>query len=82
MAKVKSVYTCNECGANSPKWVGQCPSCTAWNSLYETTVVPITHARAGRQYGAPAAVHNLAEVTPEITPVNVSPTWGSMRRVR
>ena len=65
MAKVKSVYTCNECGANSPKWVGQCPSCTAWNSLYETTVVPITHARAGRQYGAPAAVHNLAEVTPE-----------------
>ena len=65
MAKVKSVYTCNECGANSPKWVGQCPSCTAWNSLYETTVVPITHARTGRQYGAPAAVHNLAEVTPE-----------------
>ncbi|MBI3570033.1 MAG: DNA repair protein RadA [Gammaproteobacteria bacterium] len=65
MAKVKSVYTCNECGASSPKWVGQCPSCNAWNTLYETTVVPAAHARAGRQYGAPAAVHNLAEVTPE-----------------
>ncbi|MBI5782624.1 MAG: DNA repair protein RadA, partial [Gammaproteobacteria bacterium] len=56
MAKVKSVYTCNECGASSPKWVGQCPSCNAWNTLYETTVVPAAHARAGRQYGAPAAV--------------------------
>ena len=65
MAKVKSVYTCNECGANSPKWVGQCPSCSAWNTLYETTVVPISNARAARQYGAPAAVHDLAAVTPE-----------------
>ncbi len=65
MAKIKSVYTCNECGASSPKWVGQCPSCNAWNTLYEATVVPISHARAGRQYGAPAVVHNLAEVTPE-----------------
>jgi len=65
MAKVKSVYTCNECGASSPKWVGQCPSCGAWNTLYETTVAPAAHTRAGRQYGAPAAVHNLAEVSPE-----------------
>src|SRR3989344_4160475 len=67
MAKVKpkSVYTCNECGASSPKWVGQCPSCGAWNTLYETTVAPVTSARAGRQYGAPAEVHNLAEVSPE-----------------
>lgn len=36
MAKVKSVYTCTECGATEPKWQGQCPSCTAWNTLVET----------------------------------------------
>jgi DNA repair protein RadA/Sms len=67
MAKVKtkSVYTCNECGANSPKWAGQCPSCGAWNTLYETTIAPAAHARAGGRYGAPAEVHNLAEVAPE-----------------
>ena len=65
MAKVKSVFTCNECGASSPKWVGQCPSCSAWNALYETTVNPATSTRAGRQYGTPATVRNLAEVTPE-----------------
>jgi len=65
MAKVKSVYTCNECGATSPKWVGQCPSCNAWNSLFETTIAPLNHPRVGRSFGAPAAVHNLAEVSPE-----------------
>lgn len=36
MAKVKSVYTCTECGATEPKWQGQCPSCNAWNTLVET----------------------------------------------
>lgn len=36
MAKVKSVYTCTECGASEPKWQGQCPSCNAWNTLVET----------------------------------------------
>lgn len=35
MAKVKTVYVCQQCGADSPKWVGQCPSCRAWNSLVE-----------------------------------------------
>ncbi|HEU5339237.1 MAG TPA: DNA repair protein RadA, partial [Sulfuricaulis sp.] len=65
MAKAKSVYTCNECGAASPKWVGQCPSCNAWNTLHESTVVSAAHPRAGRQYGAPAAVRNLAELSPE-----------------
>jgi len=36
MAKVKSIYTCTECGATEPKWQGQCPSCNAWNTLVET----------------------------------------------
>ncbi len=65
MTKVKSVFTCNECGASSPKWVGQCPSCNAWNSLYETAVVSAATVRSGRQFAAPAAAHFLAEVTPE-----------------
>ena len=36
MAKLRSVYTCTECGAAEPKWQGQCPSCNAWNTLVET----------------------------------------------
>ena len=35
MAKAKIQYQCNECGAVTPKWAGQCPDCNAWNSLTE-----------------------------------------------
>ena len=38
MAKPKTVYTCTECGGQSPKWQGQCPHCQAWNTLVESTV--------------------------------------------
>ena len=36
MAKPKTIYSCTECGGQSPKWQGQCPSCHAWNTLVET----------------------------------------------
>ena len=36
MAKDKSIYTCTECGGTSPKWLGKCPSCDAWNTLIES----------------------------------------------
>ncbi|MCB1890934.1 MAG: DNA repair protein RadA, partial [Rhodocyclaceae bacterium] len=36
MAKQKTVYTCTECGGSSPKWQGQCPHCSAWNTLVES----------------------------------------------
>ncbi|QTN26525.1 DNA repair protein RadA [Rhodoferax sp. AJA081-3] len=36
MAKEKTVYTCTECGGTSPKWLGKCPSCAAWNTLIES----------------------------------------------
>ena len=35
MAKSKTVYFCTECGNETPKWQGKCPSCGAWNSLQE-----------------------------------------------
>ena len=35
MAKVKSVYICSECGYESPKWYGKCPSCGEWNTMNE-----------------------------------------------
>ncbi|MBP5363163.1 MAG: DNA repair protein RadA [Ruminococcus sp.] len=35
MAKSKYVYTCNQCGYESSKWNGKCPSCGAWNSFEE-----------------------------------------------
>ncbi|HOI26010.1 MAG TPA: DNA repair protein RadA [Paludibacteraceae bacterium] len=37
-AKVKSVYVCQNCGAEAPKWVGKCPSCGEWNTYVEELV--------------------------------------------
>ena len=34
-SKIKSVYICNECGYESPKWYGKCPSCGEWNTMNE-----------------------------------------------
>ena len=36
MAKIKSVYACTACGYESPRWVGRCPGCGAWNTLEES----------------------------------------------
>lgn len=38
MAKTKTVYFCNSCGYESPKWVGRCPGCGEWNTMVEETV--------------------------------------------
>lgn len=38
MAKTKSVYVCQNCGVDSPKWIGKCPSCGSWNSYVEEIV--------------------------------------------
>ncbi|MBR2380605.1 MAG: DNA repair protein RadA [Paraprevotella sp.] len=38
MAKEKTVYVCSNCGQESAKWVGKCPSCGEWNSFKEFTV--------------------------------------------
>lgn len=35
MAKLKSSWFCQSCGANSAKWVGKCPSCNEWNTYVE-----------------------------------------------
>ena len=33
--KAKTIFVCGECGSESPKWLGQCPVCGAWNSIFE-----------------------------------------------
>jgi DNA repair protein RadA/Sms len=38
MARKKNAYTCQKCGAVTPKWAGQCPECGEWNSLEETII--------------------------------------------
>jgi DNA repair protein RadA/Sms len=47
VAKLKKAYVCAECGAHSVKWAGQCPDCSAWNTLSETSVVGAASTAGG-----------------------------------
>jgi len=62
MAKIKTIYSCTECGATSPKWQGQCPGCDGWNTLVESVA---EKAPANSRFAslAPAAkLQNLWEI--------------------
>ena len=55
--KQKTVFSCQECGAQSAKWLGKCPECGAWNSLVEERPLPegVAAASAGKRYTLAAA---------------------------
>ena len=38
MAKTKTVYFCQSCGYEAPKWLGKCPACGEWNTFAEEKV--------------------------------------------
>ncbi|MDE6304897.1 MAG: DNA repair protein RadA [Paramuribaculum sp.] len=50
--KIKSVWHCTECGADSPKWEGKCPSCGAWNTMVEERVTAAGSKSRNRNPGA------------------------------
>lgn len=50
MAKIKSVYICSECGYESPKWYGKCPSCGEWNTMNEEIKDTAKAASASRSH--------------------------------
>ncbi len=73
MAKEKNVYTCSDCGGTSPKWLGKCPSCGAWNTLIES--VAESGAPARNRFASlarSAAVASLCDI--EATEMERTPT--------
>jgi len=71
MAKERSIYTCRECGGTSPKWLGRCPQCTAWNTLDEG-VAEAPQKNRFQSLAKSAPVMTLAEI--EATEVDRTPT--------
>ncbi|HET7031547.1 MAG TPA: ATPase domain-containing protein, partial [Casimicrobiaceae bacterium] len=67
MAKAKTVYSCTECGGQSPKWQGQCPHCAAWNTLVESVAAPRA-SRFESVAGAPSSVRMLGTVEAKSSP--------------
>ena len=49
VAKTKTVYFCNNCGNESPKWLGKCPACGEWNTFVEEKVVQTKGQKASRK---------------------------------
>ncbi len=55
--KTKTVFACQECGAQSQKWLGRCPECGAWNSLVEERAAegPVAASDVAKRYTLAAA---------------------------
>jgi DNA repair protein RadA/Sms len=74
MAKAKTIYSCTECGGQTPKWQGQCPHCGAWNTLVET-VAETAPAAGKNRYSALAASGQLQQLAAvEAQEVSRTPT--------
>lgn len=74
MAKEKTTYICGECGYETPKWMGRCPSCDSWNTLVESTSVKTKPA------GLPASSQMLSDVV-SLPQKRVSTGIGELDRV-
>jgi len=61
----RTIFICQECGKESPKWLGRCPECQQWNSFVETTVsASVTSSRPVTQLSPP---QELSRVVIEAT---------------
>ena len=62
MAKEKVIYYCQSCGAESSKWMGQCPACKEWNTLVEEVVSSKKGARSVNRQEIKAKVTKLKDI--------------------
>lgn len=58
--KLKTIFVCSNCGESSPRWMGRCPSCGAWNTMVEDVVVPEPKSAAR---GASARLAGVTGIT-------------------
>jgi len=63
MAKTKTVYFCQNCGTESPKWIGKCPSCGQWNTYVEEIIQkeknPSGYTSSRREQNKPVAIKEV-----------------------
>ncbi len=72
MAKSKSVYVCQNCGADSAKWMGRCNSCGEWNTYAEQRIPQGPVRSSTMEKGAYAVPQNLDEVqTDQVTRIDL-----------
>lgn len=57
--KLKTIFVCSNCGESSPRWMGRCPSCGAWNTMVEDVVVPEPKTAPRGTAARPAGVTSI-----------------------
>ena len=62
--KLKTIYVCTQCGETSPRWLGRCPSCGAWNTMTEDVVAEPTKTTGGKA-GAVQRVTGQTSLVPQ-----------------
>ena len=81
MAKTKTVFYCTNCGNETPKWMGRCPSCGAYNTMEEHVEKPVA---AGKAKSAPVGMSRKPQRIREITSdgeIRFSTGMGELDRV-
>ena len=63
MSKIKTTYTCQTCGTQSPKWSGQCQGCESWNTLVEEVLQKNPHPRHVGYAASLPAITQMIDVT-------------------
>jgi DNA repair protein RadA/Sms len=69
-ARVHSVFVCKECGGETPKWAGQCPACSQWNTLTEKSVARSPSRGAGGR--EPRRLTDFSSVVTPLTSLQAS----------
>jgi len=61
-SRLKKVFICQQCGKESPKWLGRCPDCQQWNTFIETS---LTSQKSSKQLAVGGEISELAQISAE-----------------
>jgi len=61
--KIKAVFTCQECGCQSPKWLGKCPDCGSWNSMVEENLTKSGSSTLSGEHSRPIPICDVPPQT-------------------
>src|SRR5690606_1779299 len=75
--KIKSVFTCQECGYQTPKWLGKCPDCHQWNSFSEEEAIKPSKASPKSTTGRETRPKTISEIEDETVERYLTQIWES-----
>lgn len=62
MAKIRTTFVCQNCGASYPKWTGKCENCGEWNTLVEQLPVSTGKSAVAKSTGAPLVTQTIKSI--------------------